>query len=324
MNPIYRVNTELDIPIYQQLVDAIKDSIKKGELAFGEKLPTVQQMIDELGIARGTVKRAYDELERAGLIEKAQGRGTFVCYQPSNSGSRKEQAMLAIDNMFKQLEDMGFSSSEVNIFLNLKLREWTEQESHIKVAAVECNPENLSSISEQLRHIQEIDLYAYTLDTIKQYPYKINEDFDLVITTASHAPYLESIISNDKNLVRVALRPSTRFLSHIIRLASNKKVGIIGYSVRFANLIYNTCQTYAEDAELCDPVALETGARINDYLDNIDVLLVPKFYEKNFQSQTIEAMRNFSGEIIECYYELDEGSVLYLERKIKRFLEKKS
>mgnify|MGYP006376318677 CR=1 FL=1 len=103
MAEIYKINTELDVPIYRQLVDSIHTAVKKGELSAGHQLPTVQELTEELGIARGTVKRAYDELERIGLVEKVQGRGTFVCYQPGNSGSRKEQAMAALSSMKRHL-----------------------------------------------------------------------------------------------------------------------------------------------------------------------------------------------------------------------------
>ena len=82
METIYKINPELSIPIYQQLVDAICVAIKNGSLAMGEQLPTVQEMVEKVGIARGTVKRVYDELERIELVEKVQGRGTFVKYKP--------------------------------------------------------------------------------------------------------------------------------------------------------------------------------------------------------------------------------------------------
>ena len=118
---IYRIDTNLTIPIYQQLVDMTRVAVKKGDLASGQQLPTVQELSQELGVARGTIKRAYDELEHEGLIEKVQGRGTFVCYQPANSGSRKEQAMAAIDQLLNQLEDMGLTAPEINIFINLKM-----------------------------------------------------------------------------------------------------------------------------------------------------------------------------------------------------------
>ena len=76
----YQVNPELDVPIYQQLVDIVRAAVQKGQLAPKEKLPTVQQLSEQMGVARGTIKRAYDELERLGLVEKQQGSGTFIKY----------------------------------------------------------------------------------------------------------------------------------------------------------------------------------------------------------------------------------------------------
>lgn len=324
MKSIYEINMELDIPIYRQLVDAICVAIKNGSLVSGEKLPTVQEMTDEIGIARGTVKRAYDELERTGLIEKVQGRGTFVKYQPANSGSRKEQAMASIDEMLDRLENMGLSATEINIFLNLKLRERSEKEAHVKVAVVECNPENLSQMSDQLRHIDGVDLYSYTLDSIKQYPYKLSEDFDLIVTTAFHFEYLESIVPSKERIARVALRPSARCLSPIIKLRPGERVGILGYSERFAELICDTCKMYGEDVELRAPLIVSDDAEVKKYVKGIDTLLVPKHYEKYFNLSTTKVINGFKGNVVECNYEMDEGSVLYLESKIKKYRDEKT
>ncbi len=323
MESIYKINPKLDVPIYQQLVDSIRTAVKKGQLVSGQQLPTVQEMTQQLGIARGTVKRAYDELERAGLVEKVQGRGTFVCYQPANSGSRKEQAMAAIDSLLGQLEEMGFSATEINIFLNLKLRERAEQEAHVKVAVVECNPENLSQMSEQLRHLAGVDLYSYMLQDIRQYPYKLGEDFDLIVTTSSHAKYLLSVLPVHRRIARVAFRPAARCLSHIIKLRPGQKVGILGYSRRFGELLQETCGIYAEDAVLREPMIFAEEADVSDYLNGLDAVLVPRSYEKYFTASATELLRQFKVEVIECYYEMDEGSVLYLEAKIKRLLEEK-
>lgn len=324
MDSIYKINHDLDVPIYQQLVDGIRTAIKNGTLSAGQQLPTVQEVTEKLGIARGTIKRAYDELERAGLVEKVQGRGTFVRYQPANSGSRKEQAMAAIDAMLQQLEDMGLSPAEINIFLNLKLRQWAEQEAQVKVALVECNPETLSELSEQLRHIDGVDLYTYPLEGVQQYPYQLSEDFDLVVTTSAHADFVESILPVKKQLARVALRPSARYLSHIFKLKRGEKLGIISYSQRFTQLVYTTCKTYAEDAEVCQPLASVTESELRKYLQDKNVVLVPKNYEKYLGAGAVEILKNFTGTLVECYYEMDEGSLLYLENKIKRLLEAKT
>lgn len=324
MEPIYKVDPNLNVPIYQQLVDIIRTAVKKGELESGQKLPTVQEMSEELSVARGTIKRAYDELEREGIVEKAQGSGTFIKYQPANSGSRKEQAMAAIDGLLKQLEDMGLSAAEINIFLNLKLREWAEQEAYVKVAVVECNPENLSQMSEQLRHIPQVELHSFLLESIKQYPYKLGEDFELIVVTATHAEYMESVLPVKKRIAQVALRPSTRCLSHIIKLNSGMKVGIMGYSRRFCELLHQTCENYAEDVLLDEAMVFTPEADVEAYLKDKDAVLVPKFYEQYCSVSAADALRRFSGDLIHCYYEMDEGSILYLETKIKRLLEEKT
>ena len=324
MNSVYTVNPSLDVPIYQQLVDTIRTAIKKGVLVAGQQLPTVQEMTTSLGVARGTVKRAYDELERAGLLEKVQGRGTFVRYQPANSGSRKEQAMAAIDSLLDQLDEMGLSATEINIFLNLKLRERAEEEALVKVAVIECNPENLSQMSEQLRHIAGVDLYSYSLDAVRQYPYTLSEDFDLLVTTSSHAEYLESVLPAKKRIARVALRPSTRFLAQVIKLRKNASVGVVGFSSRFSELLYETCTDYAEDVTLHKPLVPTDDSEIEGYLQGKDALLVPRAFERYFTLNTVEALRRYKGELIEGYFEMDEGSVLYLENKIKRLLGEKT
>ena len=322
MKTIFRINPELNIPIYQQLVDAIRAVVKRGQLTAGQQLPTVQEVAADLSIARGTIKRAYDELEREGLVEKVQGRGTFVCYQPVNSGSRKDVAMAAIDALLDRLEDMGLSAAEINIFLNLKLRERAEEEAFVKIAVVECNPETLSQMADQLRHIKGVNLYSYLLESVEQYPYKLTEDFDLIVTTAEHAAYIESVLPVPRKIARVALRPSTQTLSSVIKLLPEEKVGVLSHSSRFGQLLQRTLNQYAEEACVQKPALLD--AQVESYLSGLDAVLVPKDYEKYCSAETALLLERFVGQRIDCYYKMDEGSLLYLEAKIKRLLEERT
>lgn len=324
MEDIYQINPKLDIPIYQQLVDTIRNAVKKGILVPNQQLPTVSELSEKLGIARGTIKRAYDELERFGIVDKAQGRGTFVCYQRANSGSRKEQAMAAIDDLLENLENLGFSATEINIFLNLKLRERAEQESRVKVAVLECNPENLSQMSEQLHAIPRIDLYSYLVETVEQYPYKLSEDIDLIVTTAAHAGFLEQVLPDRRRLARVAICLTANCLSDIIKLRRGKRVGILGYSQRFGQLLHSTCQMYTDGVELELPMTFDPQMDMQAYLRNKDAVLVPKNYEKYCDARTAGCLARFEGKLIECSYEMDAGSFLYLQEKTRRILEEKT
>lgn len=322
MQSLFQINPELDIPIYQQLVDQIRSAIKKGLLTAGQQLPTVQDVSRKLSIAKGTIKRAYDELERENLVEKVQGRGTFVSYRPANSGSRKDQAMAAIDQMLDALEAMGFSSPEISIYLDLKMRQRAQQEPKIRIAVIECNTENLTRMSEQLRHIPHVELYSYLLSSIQDYPYNLAEHIDLIVTTATHADELEALLGERKKVIRVALRLEGSCMLSLLRLKKGQKVGILCSSLRFGHLLAQTCRQYAEDVRIEAPHTFASG--VAEYLKDKDALLLPGDHIKYCDSATGEIIRKFPGTVITCGYELDEGSFLYLREKTKRMLENKT
>ena len=66
------------IPPYEQIRAQISSLVAVGELAPGSRLPTVRSLAADLGIAAGTVARAYKELEAAGVVESRRRGGTFV------------------------------------------------------------------------------------------------------------------------------------------------------------------------------------------------------------------------------------------------------
>ncbi len=322
MDNLFTVNPQLDIPIYQQLVDQIRSAVRSGTLTAGQQLPTVQELSEALNIARGTIKRAYDELERDGFVEKVQGRGTFVRFRPQDSASRKDQAMAAIDEMLNALESIGFSPAEISIYLDLKMRQRAQQEQKIRLAVVECNTENLTRMSEQLRRIPHVELYSYLVSTVRQYPYNLAENTDLIITTATHADELEGLLGEHKKVIRVALRLESGCMLSLLRLKKGQTVGVLCSSLRFGQLLAQTCRQYAEEVTVAAPHTFSEN--ITQYLEGKDALLLPEGHEKYCDAATCDAIRRFTGTVITCGYELDEGSFLYLKEKTKRMLENKT
>jgi DNA-binding GntR family transcriptional regulator len=60
------------------LADILRAQIESGELPAGRIVPSENTLSQQHGLARGTVVKALDALEREGLVERIQGRGTFV------------------------------------------------------------------------------------------------------------------------------------------------------------------------------------------------------------------------------------------------------
>jgi GntR family transcriptional regulator len=72
------VDPRSGVPIYVQLVEGVRHALTVGILRPGERLPTVRTLAEELAVAPNTVVKAYNELQRAGLIESRPGVGTVV------------------------------------------------------------------------------------------------------------------------------------------------------------------------------------------------------------------------------------------------------
>ncbi|MER6160046.1 GntR family transcriptional regulator [Streptomyces sp. NPDC001868] len=89
-----RVDTTSQVPPYEQIRAQLGALIVTGRLAEGERLPTVRQLATDLGLAPGTVARAYRELEAAGLIRTRRGAGTRVAAPPTGP-ARPYAAQLA-------------------------------------------------------------------------------------------------------------------------------------------------------------------------------------------------------------------------------------
>jgi len=72
------IDSRSGVPIYVQLVAQVRHAVEVGGLGPGEKLPTVRGLAEELAIAPNTIVKAYNELQREGLVESRPGVGTVV------------------------------------------------------------------------------------------------------------------------------------------------------------------------------------------------------------------------------------------------------
>lgn len=88
-------------PIYQQIKDAIIAKIRAGEWLPGEKLPSENALVEELGVSRMTVSRALRELAQHGHLERVHGVGTFIA-EPMRHAS-----LLQIRNIAEEIRASG-------------------------------------------------------------------------------------------------------------------------------------------------------------------------------------------------------------------------
>ena len=72
------INREVSKPIYLQVADYLRNGIYAEEWGKGEKIPSENQIMADLEVSRGTVKKAVNMLVEEGLLQQIQGKGTYV------------------------------------------------------------------------------------------------------------------------------------------------------------------------------------------------------------------------------------------------------
>ncbi|MGD0813936.1 MAG: GntR family transcriptional regulator [Verrucomicrobiota bacterium] len=113
-------------PLYQQIVDGFKREISEGHLTEGSALPSFRQLAGEMMVSVVTVKRAYEELERDGIILSRQGLGTFVARNGDDRSRqlKTERAGELLRTAIREAREAGLAEKEIaDLFRRINTKE---------------------------------------------------------------------------------------------------------------------------------------------------------------------------------------------------------
>jgi GntR family transcriptional regulator len=101
--------------LYEQIIEGIQREISAGRLRPGDALPSFRQLAADLMVSVITVKRAYEELEREGILYRRQGLGTFVSEtgQDRNREARQAEASQLFQAAIASARQAGLSDREI-------------------------------------------------------------------------------------------------------------------------------------------------------------------------------------------------------------------
>lgn len=95
------ISTTSTLPVYEQIVNQIRDAVVAGEVKEGEGLPSIRVLAKNLEVSVITTKRVYEELEKEGVIASVPGKGFYVCKQ--NNDILKEKQRRNLEERFQEL-----------------------------------------------------------------------------------------------------------------------------------------------------------------------------------------------------------------------------
>lgn len=112
---MFNININGDKPIYEQIIDNVKELSLKKVLKADDKLPSVRDMASMLSVNPNTVSKAYQELERQKITNTIRGRGTFISSNmdfPIDK-SRVIKAIEYLRDICVELGHLGFNEEKV-------------------------------------------------------------------------------------------------------------------------------------------------------------------------------------------------------------------
>ncbi len=126
------ISLRSDEALYLQIADHFRRLVAAGKLHPGERLPAIRELAQKLDIDPGTVARAYQELERDGVVTGRRGGGSFVSNAVSEtylSELQHRRLSALVEEAILSALGLGFSTEDIETAFTLRLAEWRQRRS---------------------------------------------------------------------------------------------------------------------------------------------------------------------------------------------------
>lgn len=324
---VIQFNDRSSLPRYIQLAQHIQGLWETEKLPPGFRLPGERQLALDLGISRGSVARAYQELSKMDIARNRQGSGWYLGDPKGiDPGSRKEQAMGYIDTMIQGLRTLQFSFQEIQSFVTVKIMEQEQKLRNLQIAGIECNPEALEIYERQLLYVSKSWMHKILLPDLKSStdPQSLLKDFDLIITTQTHFQEIKNLIPSLGNrLLQAYVSPSSETLRSLTMISGKEQVGILTSSTRFQEIILERLEEMNMGHTVIRFARADEMPDLVDFLTDLHVLIIPpQLLLDQFPGATAGLGRftEQGGRILRYSHQIERGSLMYLEEKILELL----
>jgi DNA-binding transcriptional regulator YhcF (GntR family) len=320
----FKIQTGTAIPVYRQLIEKVTRDIRDGELVPGDRLPPERVLAARLGIARGTIGRAYAELERAHAIDVVRGRGSVVSARQDVSGAdRAGKASALVGDTLDRLQRLRFSLREIRDLVDLAVHEREERLASLAVAAVDCNPEALGIWERQLGVLARVSVRKILLDELARDPDPASRLalFDLVITTTTHRAELAAMVAGaDARIVAVGVSPSQDTIVGLAALRPSQAVGVLCVSAQFLRIVEARLRDLGLGGGVTHLLLPAAEPALDRFLADRDVLVAPPGLRAALDRDTARALQRFDergGSVVAFAYRIEHGSLAHLEERIR-------
>jgi GntR family transcriptional regulator len=287
------------MPLYLQLRDLATYHISTGTLQDKQQLPTIHALAEELGVNFETVRKAYKELEREGLVFTERGRGTFVNghrVTKTNVGTGPDRESELTDltkRAIRELLQMGKPPEHIR---NIVAQAFHETQTPF-VVFTECNPLQNREISEILRNYLNMEVRPVLLRDLRAEIEQLSRNGEIpsaIITTGFHTNEVRNQIGEQSLRIEfVVTNMSPEMRRELERYYKKSRLGFVcrdQESLFFKDVLKAELAIESEIA-FC---TFAEKSKLADLVKNSDALLVTPTVFQELKDMTPPGLRVFN------------------------------
>ena len=192
---------------------------------------------------------------------------------------------------------------------------------------VDCSPEALKLFSRQLGFVSHLAIQTVLLSELKAAarPDEMLSSFELVLTTATHFGEVTSCVPQLKDrVVQLVVSPSQETIINLAGIKPQQTLGVVCQSASFRAIIKARLESLLITNRTGDLEFPQGVAQLSTFVADKDVLIVPPDFTSLLDATSVPVIAEFTeggGRVISFDYQIERGSLVYLDERIRGLLE---
>jgi GntR family transcriptional regulator len=289
----------------------IEEQIRGGVYEVGARLPTVRELAQRYSVNKNTAARAYQALERRGLIDMSRGRGAFARppHGPDGPGLQERAAQLA-----HEARALGLSPAQLLEAVGQAI-EQVYGPAAPRLLFVECNRADLEALGDELSDIVGAPMELALLDDAVAAAAAHARRYDLIVTTFQHLGQMRQAIPADARhlVVGVHVTPTHDTLLELARLHVGA-FGLVCDTPSTIDSLSHIIAAYNPAAEVA-PALIDDEAQLRRVLARADAIVVTRSCRERLAALVRDQP------LITVVFTIDQQSIDFLRRRLHELRE---
>jgi GntR family transcriptional regulator len=284
----------------------IEGQIRGGAYAEGSRLPTVRELAEQYRVNKNTASRAYQALERRGLIDLARGRGAFVRPRPAVELPWQER----LTQLVREAHQNAVSRTQLLATFSSVADEVYGPPAP-RLLFVECNRQDLDALGADLRSLTGVAFDLALLDHVIANPVTYADRYDLLVTTFQHLGQMRQAVPDAARpkVVGILATPSHDSLLDLSRLHV-ATFGLVCDAPSTIESLTHIISTYNPAATIL-PTLIDDVAQLYRVVAQADAIVVTRSCRERLLALGL------AQPIVTVVFTIDQQSIDFLRSRIQ-------